>query len=158
MNPRRVAPSWKDVEWLRSILNVPLVLKGLLEPDDAERALDSGAEGIIVSNHGGRNLDTLPATIDALPRVTSRIRGRVPVLVDGGIRRGTDIVKALGLGATAVLIGRQYCYGLSYGGAEGVRLCLDILVRELEMAFILIGRQNISQVDETVLYSAQAAR
>ena len=102
------ALTWKDVEWLRGISRLPLVLKGILSPDDASRAAEAGA-GIIVSNHGARDLDTVPATIDALPRVVDAVAGRVPILMDGGIRRGTDVLKALASGASAVLIGRPYC-------------------------------------------------
>jgi 4-hydroxymandelate oxidase len=115
--------SWKDVEWLSSFAKVPLLVKGVLNPDDAERAVKSGVAGIMVSNHGGRNLDTLPATIDALPQVADRVAGRVPVLVDGGIRRGTDVLKALALGANAVLIGRPYVYGLGAAGKLESQRC-----------------------------------
>ena len=102
------ALSWKDVEWLRSFAKVPLLVKGVLNPEDADRAVKAGVAGIMVSNHGGRNLNTLPATIDDLPQVAAKVAGRVPVFVDGGIRRGTDVLKALALGANAVLIGRPY--------------------------------------------------
>src|SRR5437868_1644655 len=108
--------SWNDIEWLRSITKMPIVLKGILNPDDAARAVDAGADGIIVSNHGGRNLDTVPATIVALPRVAERVGGRIALLMDGGVRRGTDILKAIALGAQAVLIGRPYLYALALAG------------------------------------------
>jgi 4-hydroxymandelate oxidase len=145
--------TWKDVEWIRKAANVPIVLKGILHPDDAERAMDEGAAGIVVSNHGARNLDTLPATIEALPRVADRVRGRIPVFFDGGIRRGTDVVKSLALGASAVLLGRPYVYGLAVAGADGVRAVIDILVRELELAMALLGRASIKELDRSVLWS-----
>jgi 4-hydroxymandelate oxidase len=145
--------NWKDVEWLRSLAKVPLVLKGVLNPEDADRAAKEGVAGIIVSNHGGRNLDTVPATIDALPLVTEKVAGRMPVLVDGGIRRGTDVLKALALGANAVLIGRPYMYGLSVGGDLGVTKVVRILQTELQMAMALTGRTTIASVDRSVLWT-----
>jgi 4-hydroxymandelate oxidase len=143
--------SWKDIDWLRSITRLPIVLKGVLNPDDAARAVEAGASGLIVSNHGGRNMDTVPATIDALPAVSARVAGRIPVLVDGGIRRGTDVLKALALGASAVLIGRPYVHGLAIGGALGVCHVVRILRRELEMAMALSGRTSIEQVDASLI-------
>lgn len=147
------ALSWKDVEWLRSFAKVPLLLKGVLNPDDADRAVKSGVAGIIVSNHGGRNLDTVPATIDALPWVVEKVSGRVPVLVDGGIRRGTDVLKAIALGASAVLIGRPYVYGLGADGEAGVTKVLNILQREFQLAMALTGRTNIASIDRSVIWS-----
>jgi 4-hydroxymandelate oxidase len=144
--------TWKEIEWLRSVTKLPMLLKGVLNADDAARGVDLGASGIIVSNHGGRNLDTLPATIDALPEVAARIGGRVPVLVDGGIRRGTDVLKAIAFGASAVLIGRPYLYGLAVGGAEGVARVINILRREFEMAMALTGRTSIAQIDRSVIW------
>ena len=151
MDPRRVAATWQDVEWLRGVTRLPLVLKGILDPGDADLAIGSGAAGIVVSNHGGRNLDTAVAGIDALPDIVERARGRVPVLVDGGVRRGTDIVKAVALGATAVLIGRPYCYGLSVGGSEGVRRVVEILRAELEAAMMLTGVSRLSGIERSLL-------
>nr|UXE46231.1 4-hydroxymandelate oxidase [uncultured bacterium] len=144
---------WKDIGWLRSITKLPIMLKGILNPDDAARAVDSGADGIIVSNHGGRNLDTVPATIEALPLVTDRVANRIPVLVDGGIRRGTDVLKALALGARAALIGRPYLYGLTLAGAAGVAHVLDTLRAELAMAMALVGRRSPAEIDHTVLWN-----
>jgi 4-hydroxymandelate oxidase len=152
MDPRRVAATWKDVEWLRGLTRLPVVLKGILDAEDAELAVQVGAAGIIVSNHGARNLDTTPATIDALPEVAARVDGRVPVLVDGGIRRGTDVLKAIALGARAVLIGRPYCYGLSVAGSEGVRRVVEILRAELEAAMMLSGVAAIGAIDRAVLW------
>jgi 4-hydroxymandelate oxidase len=145
--------NWKDVEWLRSLVKIPVLLKGVLNPDDADRAAREGVAGIIVSNHGGRNLDTVPATMDALPMVTEKVAGRIPVLVDGGIRRGTDVLKALALGANAVLIGRPYLFGLSIGGAAGVTKVVTILQTELQMAMALTGRTTIGSVDRSVLWT-----
>jgi 4-hydroxymandelate oxidase len=153
-SPQRTALTWDDVAWLRSVARVPVILKGILTGDDAARALDAGVAGIIVSNHGGRNLDTLPATIDALPEVAARVQRRIPVLVDGGIRRGTDIIKAIALGADAVLIGRPYLWGLGLAGAEGVRHAIEILRAELEIAMALVGRASLATLDRGVLWDA----
>jgi 4-hydroxymandelate oxidase len=145
--------TWRDVEWIQTAAKVPVLLKGILHPDDAERAIDAGAAGLVVSNHGARNLDTLPATIDALAPVSDRVRGRVPVLFDGGIRRGTDVVKALAFGASAVLVGRPYVHGLAVAGADGVRAVIDILRRELELAMALLGRPTIRDIDRSVIWA-----
>lgn len=145
--------TWKEIEWLRGQTRLPVVLKGILNPDDALRAAELGAAAVIVSNHGGRNLDTAPATIDALPEVAAKVGGRVPLLVDGGIRRGTDILKAIANGASAVLIGRAYLYGLAVGGGDGVARVVGILRRELEMAMALTGRTSIAAIDRTVLWT-----
>ena len=144
--------TWKDIEWLRSITKLPVLLKGIINPDDATRAIQSGAAGILVSNHGARNLDTGPATIEALPRVVEKVGGKIPVLVDGGIRRGTDILKALAFGANAVLIGRPYVYGLAVDGASGVARIVNILRRELEMAMAHTGRTSIASIDQSVIW------
>jgi len=144
--------TWKDIEWLRGLTSLPVLLKGILNPDDAGRAVDAGVQGIIVSNHGGRNIDTVPAGIEALPGVVAKVAGRLPVLVDGGIRRGTDVLKALALGAAAVLVGRPYLYGLAVGGAGGVTHVINILRRELEMAMASTGRPTIASIDSSVLW------
>lgn len=146
------ALTWRDIGWLSSIVKIPVLLKGVLNPDDAERAVQEGVAGVIVSNHGARNLDTVPATADALPQVADRVAGRIPLLVDGGIRRGTDVVKALALGANAVLIARPYLYGLALAGDEGVRRVVEILRNELEMAMGLLGRPTILSIDRSVLW------
>ena len=143
---------WKDIEWLRSLTKVPVLTKGVLNPDDAALAVSAGAAGIIVSNHGGRNLDTVPATLEALPGVVEKVAGRVPVLVDGGIRRGTDVLKALALGATATLIGRPYLYGLAVGGASGVTHVINILRRELQMAMASSGRPTLASIDSSLIW------
>lgn len=145
--------TWKDVEWLRSVAKVPVLLKGILDADDAKRAVDAGVSGLIVSNHGARNLDTVPATVTALPRVAEAVGGRIPILVDGGIRRGTDVLKALALGASAVAIGRPCIYGLAVNGAAGVSRVVEILRTELEMAMALTGRTSIAAIDRSVLWT-----
>jgi 4-hydroxymandelate oxidase len=152
LDPRRFVATWKDIEWLRGVTKLPLVLKGILDPDDAELAMQAGAQGIVVSNHGGRNLDTAPAAIDALIEVADRVRGRVPLLVDGGIRRGTDVLKAIALGASAVLIGRPYCYGLAMAGRAGVTRIVEILRGELQAAMMLAGASRIGAIDESLLW------
>jgi len=144
--------TWKDIEWLQSFAKAPVLLKGILNPDDADRAVKAGVAAILVSNHGGRNLDTVPATIDALPLVTEKVAGRIPVIVDGGIRRGTDVLKALALGATAVGIGRPYLYGLGVAGSAGVTRVVEILRREFEMAMMLTGRPAIADIDRSVIW------
>jgi len=152
LNP---ALNWKDIEWLSSVAKIPILLKGIINPQDAVRALDTGVGGIIVSNHGARNLDTLPSTAEALPRIAEKINGRLPLLVDGGIRRGTDVLKALAMGAKAVLVGRPYLYALAYAGAEGVARTIEILRTELMMAMALTGRTSIAQIDRSVLWNHQ---
>jgi 4-hydroxymandelate oxidase len=143
--------TWKDLEWIQRAAGVPILLKGVLHPDDADLAVKAGAAGIMVSNHGGRNLDTALATIDALPPIVDRVAGRVPVIVDGGIRRGTDVLKALANGARAVMIGRPFVHGLAVNGAAGVEAVIEILRRELEMAMALSGCATISSVDRSIL-------
>ena len=133
------APTWDDITWLRSITRLPVLLKGVLHPADARQAVSLGAAGLIVSNHGGRTLDTAPATATALPRVVQAVGGAVPVLVDGGIRRGTDVLKAMALGASAVLVGRPAVWGLANAGAAGVAHVLRLLRDELEVAMALTG-------------------
>jgi len=146
--------TWESVDWLLSFAKIPVVLKGVLNPDDADRAARSGVAGVIVSNHGGRQLDTVVPTIEALPFVIDKVAGRIPVLVDGGIRRGVDVLKGLALGASAVLIGRSYLYGLATGGADGVTRVVDILRTEFELAMALTGRRSIAEIDRSVLWTA----
>ena len=144
--------TWDDIAWLRSNTDLPLLLKGILNPEDADLAIRAGVNGLIVSNHGGRCLDTLPATISALPQVVERVAGRVPVLVDGGVRRGTDVLKAVALGAKAVLIGRPYLYGLAAGGASGVSKVVEVLRDEFKMAMALTGRGSLAAIDRSVVW------
>jgi len=144
--------TWKDIEWLKSFAKIPVLLKGILNPDDAEKAIQSGISGIIVSNHSGRNLDTVPATIEALPRIAEKVNNKIPILMDGGIRRGTDVLKAIALGANAVLVGKPICFGLACGGAEGVAKVLEILKTELELAMALTGKATIAEIDSSVIW------
>jgi 4-hydroxymandelate oxidase len=151
--------TWDDIAWVREHAKVPVLLKGIMHPEDAELAVQAGAAGIVVSNHGGRNLDTAPATIDVLPRIARRLGAgrvpegrRIPVLLDGGVRRGTDALKALALGADAVLIGRPYVYGLAVAGADGVRAVVDILRHELELAMALVGRASLTSLDASIIF------
>ena len=137
--------TWDDLEWLAGF-GVPVVVKGILHPDDARLAIDHGAAAIDVSNHGGRQLDAAIASLDALPEVVEAVDGRVPVLVDGGVRRGTDVVIALGLGATAVGVGRPVIWGLAVDGEAGVGRVLDILAGELEQAMALAGMPSLADV------------
>jgi 4-hydroxymandelate oxidase len=138
--------TWKDVEWLRSITSMPVLLKGVMRGGDARRAVEHGASAIIVSNHGGRQLDTALPTITALPAVANAVAGRIPVLLDGGIRRGTDILKALALGASAVLVGRAVLWGLCCSGEAGVHHALSILRSELDLAMALCGARTIPEI------------
>jgi isopentenyl diphosphate isomerase/L-lactate dehydrogenase-like FMN-dependent dehydrogenase len=131
--------TWRDLEWLRSVCRLPLVLKGLLTAEDALLAVEHGAAGIVVSNHGGRQLDGVQASLDALPQVVDAVEGRAEVLMDGGVRRGTDVAKALALGARAVLVGRPVLWGLAVAGEDGVRRVLQLLGAEVALALKLLG-------------------
>ena len=144
--------TWRDVEWLRAQTRLPVLLKGILTGEDGALAAENGAAGVVVSNHGARNLDTVPASIDALPEVVEAVAGRIPVLLDGGVRRGTDIIKALALGASAAMIGRPYLYSLSLAGAQGVEHVVRILRSELESALALIGRAAVTKLDRTIVW------
>ncbi len=138
--------TWDDVAWLQSITTLPILVKGIVRADDALLAADAGAAGIVVSNHGGRQLDTAPATIDVLASITQAVGDRIEVLVDCGIRRGTDVVKALALGARAVQIGRPVVWGLATDGERGVAEVLSILHQELDLAMALCGCRSITEV------------
>jgi isopentenyl diphosphate isomerase/L-lactate dehydrogenase-like FMN-dependent dehydrogenase len=131
--------TWRDLEWLASLTDLPLVVKGILTAEDARLACEHGVAGVVVSNHGGRQLDGVSATLDALPEVVEACAGEVAVLVDSGVRRGTDVVKALALGARAVLVGRAALWGLAVDGEEGVRHVLELLRAEVELALTLLG-------------------
>lgn len=138
---------WDDFAWMREKWkDRPLFIKGVLHPDDAQRAVELGADGVVVSNHGGRQLDSVQASLDALPAVVARVGNRVPVLLDGGVRRGTDVVKALCLGASTVGIGRPFLYGLAVAGAEGVAAVLDIFRQEISRTLTLLGVQDLSEL------------
>jgi lactate 2-monooxygenase len=143
--------TWDDLPRLRRMTGLPILLKGILHPDDARHALEAGMDGIIVSNHGGRQVDGAVASLDMLPHVVEAVAGRVPVLFDGGIRTGSDVVKALALGARAVLLGRPYVYGLSLRGEEGVRTVLQGLAADLDLTLALMGCQSVEELDRTVL-------
>lgn len=144
------APTWSDIDWLRSISRIPILLKGILHPLDARQALDAGIDGIIVSNHGGRTLDTAVTTASALPGIRRAVGPDLPVLADGGIRRGTDILKAMALGASAVLVGRPYVYGLANAGAMGVAHVIRLLRDELEVAMALCGCRTLALAPEVL--------
>ena len=149
---------WRDLDWLRSNSRIPLLVKGIMTPEDAEEAVKSGVSGIVVSNHGGRSLDSVPATAEVFPAISERVAGRVPLLVDGGIRRGTDILKALAWGASAILIGRPYVYALASAGSAGVARVVEILTTELKMAMALAGRPNITAIDRSAIWSGPPYR
>jgi len=143
--------SWRDLERLRAATRLPIVLKGVLRGDDAARAVDAGCAAVIVSNHGGRQLDGVPATLDALPEVTGAVAGRAEVLVDGGVRWGGDVLKALALGARAVLLGRPILWGLAVDGADGVRAVLELVRGELSRAMALAGAKNLREIDRDLV-------
>ena len=143
--------SWKDVDWLATLSPLPIVVKGILRGDDAQRALDHGVRGIIVSNHGGRQLDGAVATVTALPEVVAAVDGRCDVLMDGGVRRGVDIVRAIALGAQAVLIGRPVLWGLALDGEAGARHVLNLLRAEFSLAMALCGCKTIAEIDRNLI-------
>jgi L-lactate dehydrogenase (cytochrome)/(S)-mandelate dehydrogenase len=147
--------SWDDLAWVRERWDGPLYIKGILDPDDAERAVDLGAEGVVVSNHGGRQLDGAIASLDALPGIAARVGDRAQVLLDGGIRRGADVVKALCLGADAVLIGRAYLYGLAARGPAGVTGVLEILRAEMTRTMTMMGVGSVAELGPGHLLPAE---
>jgi isopentenyl diphosphate isomerase/L-lactate dehydrogenase-like FMN-dependent dehydrogenase len=145
------ALTWSDLEWLRQQTRLPILLKGILHADDARRALDSGVDGIIVSNHGGRQVDGAIAALDALPAVASVVQQKIPVLFDSGIRYGSDAIKALALGARAVLLGRLYLWGLAIAGEQGVRDVVQNFIAEFDLTMGLSGYKSCRELDESVL-------
>jgi len=147
------ALSWADVDWLMSITELPIVIKGITRADDAARARDAGCAGIVVSNHGGRQLDAAPATLDALGPIADEVGGDIELFIDGGIRRGSDAIKAIALGATAVLVGRPVLWGLAVGGSAGVSRALEILASELDTAMALCGTPTIASIDSDLLFT-----
>jgi len=150
--------SWKDVDDLRKIWTRPLILKGVLHPEEARIAVERGIDGLIVSNHGGRQLDGAPATIDALPAIVEAVDGRIPILIDGGIRRGGDVVKALALGAKACLVGRPQLWGLAVAGEAGVAHMLSIYRQEIDRVMGLIGVTNIAAINRDILLQPRNGR
>jgi L-lactate dehydrogenase (cytochrome) len=141
--------TWSDLKWIRELWRGPIVVKGILTGDDARRSVDAGAAAVSVSNHGGRQLDCVPSSLRALPEVVRAVNGQTEILLDGGIRRGTDIVKALCLGARAVLCGRAYAYGLAAAGEDGVNRAIEILRTDLERTLRLLGCASVAELDRS---------
>lgn len=147
-------PTWDDVAWLRQHCSLPLIIKGIVNPADAQLAVGHGADALVVSNHGGRVLDGLPASLDALPLVADAVAGQVPLLLDGGIRSGTDVVKAIALGASAVMLGRPPMHALAVAGMLGVAHALHLLRAQTELAMAQLGLRTVAEIDKTVLWNA----
>ncbi len=143
--------SWDSIAWLRETTALPIVIKGILHPADAAIAVDHGVNALIVSNHGGRQLDSAPAAIEQLPEIVDVLRGRIPVLVDGGVRRGTDVVKALALGADAVAVGRPIIWGLAAAGEAGVARVLETLRAELDQTLALCGCSSLQELSRDLV-------
>ncbi|NXT17995.1 HAOX1 oxidase, partial [Syrrhaptes paradoxus] len=143
--------NWEDIRWLRELTSLPIVVKGILRADDAKEAVKIGVNGILVSNHGARQLDGVPATIDVLPEIVEAVEGKVEVFLDGGIRKGTDILKALALGAKAVFIGRPLIWGLAYQGEEGAKEVLQMLKEEFRLAMALTGCRRVKEIGRTLI-------
>lgn len=143
--------TWKDIDFIRQHTDLPIILKGIMHPDDARMALKHGVDGIIVSNHGGRQVDGALGTLDALPDIVEVINEQIPVLMDSGIRRGSDVIKAMALGAKAVLVGRPCMYGLAVQGQEGMETVLKNLLSDLDITLGLVGKNAITQLDSTIL-------
>ncbi len=150
-SPPTIPLAWSDLKWLRSLTSLPLVLKGLRTAEDAALAVEHGVEGILISNHGGRQFDGSPSSIEALPAIVDAVNGKAEVYLDSGIRRGSDVLKALALGARAVLIGRPLFWGLAWEGDKGVHLVLEILRRELDVALAYCGRTSVRDLDNRLV-------
>jgi 4-hydroxymandelate oxidase len=146
--------SWQDIDWLASVTSLPVIPKGILHPEDARKAVEHGAGSIIVSNHGGRQLDGAVASLDALPPIVESVGPVIEILLDGGVRRGTDVIKALALGARAVLIGRPYIWGLAVDGSKGVRHVLDLFGAELGLDMTLCDKSSIADINSSLLVPA----
>ena len=144
--------SWKDLDWFRAQWQGKLIIKGILRADDAVRAAAHGADAVIVSNHGGRQLDGAPSGIAALPAIAEALQGKIPVLMDGGIRRGSDVMKAMALGASACIVGRAGLYGLAAGGQAGVEKAITLLQKEIDLTLALLGVPDISRLDSSALF------
>ncbi|XP_070588775.1 2-Hydroxyacid oxidase 1 isoform X2 [Erythrolamprus reginae] len=147
--------SWNDLKWLRELTSLPIVAKGILRADDAREAVKLGVNGILVSNHGARQLDGVPATIEALPEIIDAVEGKTEVFLDGGIRKGTDVLKALALGAKAVFVGRPVLWGLAYQGEDGVKEVLQMLKEEFKLAMALSGCPTVEAIDRTLVRRVQ---
>jgi L-lactate dehydrogenase (cytochrome) len=145
------ALSWADVEWVKKCWGGKLILKGIMDPEDARHARDSGADALVVSNHGGRQLDGAPSSIAALPSIVKAVGNQIDVWMDGGIRSGQDVLKAWALGARGTMIGRPFLYGLGAMGEEGVRRCLEIIRKELDITMGFCGHSSLSSVDRNIL-------
>nr|XP_048698499.1 2-Hydroxyacid oxidase 1 isoform X2 [Caretta caretta] len=148
---------WEDITWLRGLTSLPIVTKGILRADDAREAVKHGVNGILVSNHGARQLDGVPATIDVLPEIVEAVEGKAEVFLDGGVRKGTDVLKALALGAKAVFIGRPIIWGLVYQGEEGAKEVLQMLKEEFQLAMALSGCQSVKGIDTTLVRRTSSA-
>jgi lactate 2-monooxygenase len=145
------ALAWEDIHYLRKHTNLPILLKGILHPDDAKLAMEHGVDGLVVSNHGGRQLDGAVASLDALHQIAEVVGGRIPLLLDSGVRTGADVVKALALGANAVLLGRPFVYGLAVAGEQGVASVIDSLISELDVSMALSGSNTVEDLDRSIL-------
>lgn len=145
--------TWEDLEFIKAQTSLPILLKGILHPEDARLAVEQGVDGIIVSNHGGRQVDGAIAAIDALPDIVDAVNGEIPVLMDSGIRRGSDIIKALALGAKAVLVGRPYMYGLALAGQDGVKQVLRNLIADFDLTLALSGKRSVTELNRDLLKS-----
>jgi L-lactate dehydrogenase (cytochrome) len=146
--------TWQDIAWVRGQWDGRLVVKGVLDPEDARRALDAGVDGIVVSNHGGRQLDSVPSTARALPDVVAAVGDEIEVLVDGGVRTGLDVVKMIALGARAVLLGRAWAWSVAAAGEAGVRHMLSGISSDIDVALALTGSNSLADVDSSTLYRA----
>jgi isopentenyl diphosphate isomerase/L-lactate dehydrogenase-like FMN-dependent dehydrogenase len=146
---------WEDIEWIKEHTHLPLILKGILNPQDAQQAVNLGVDGLIISNHGGRALDCVPSSIEMLPSIRMAVGDHLPLLIDGGIERGTDIFKAIALGADAVMIGRPQLYSLAVAGPIGVGHMLRVLREELEVAMALAGTPTIATITSASLWNYQ---
>jgi L-lactate dehydrogenase (cytochrome) len=145
--------NWSHIDWVRSAWNGKLVIKGVLTPEDARLAVEHGAQAVVVSNHGGRQLDGTPSAIAALPRIVDELQGRAEIILDGGVRRGTDILKALALGARACMAGRAFLYGLAADGEQGVTRALEIFRSELDVSLALLGKASVRELDKSAITS-----
>jgi L-lactate dehydrogenase (cytochrome) len=149
--------TWEDVAWMRERWRGPLVVKGVLDPEDARRALEVGVDGVIVSNHGGRQLDAVPSTARALPQIVDAVGDQVEVLADGGVRTGLDVVKMVAMGARAVLVGRPWAWAVAARGAAGVQHMIEVIKADIDTALGLTGHTSVAALDRSALYRAAAA-